>query len=182
MNEINLAKVWRVRRWAESLHGTQKYGVHAYVYHLDAVSSLLVPYGETAVIVGYLHDVLEDTDVSYETLAQAFGERVAHLVKLVSDEPGRNRRERKAATNAKLVAVTATDSLSLVVKAADRLANIRQCVLELKGLPGQSPSDSKISMYRREQTEFRYAVWRAGLCDPLWEEIDSIMDQTPHAP
>ncbi len=186
MSEINLAKVWNARTWAEQAHGTQCYGPFLpYVYHLDQVASLLVPYGEQAVIVGYLHDVLEDTKVEYDSLALAFGGPVAMLVAIVTDEVGRNRRERKSATNAKLVKIQATwaTSLALVVKAADRLANLRQCVLELKNpQPGQSPDNSKLQMYCREATEFRYAVWRPNLCDHLWAEIDRIIDGGVYAP
>lgn len=29
--------------------------------------------------------------------------------------------------------------------------------------------------YREEHVEFRRAAYRPGLCDPLWEEIDTII-------
>lgn len=177
--EISLSKVWNARSWAESAHGRQTYGPFLpYVYHLDRVASLLVPYGQEAVIVGYLHDVLEDTAVEFHTLVQAFDERIAQLVQYVTDEPGHNRRTRKAATNRKLVAVSKEFELALVVKAADRLANLRQCLLEQKQpQPGEFPADvgSKLEMYRREHSEFRYAAYRPG-CEPIWQELDAIID------
>lgn len=109
----------------------------------------------------------EDTPVSLETLGTEFGERVARLVSLVTDEPGANRRERKARSNAKLAAVPAEDALTLVVKAADRLANLRASAA--------GGADSKLGMYRREHPEFRQAVFRSGLCDDLWRDIEAII-------
>ncbi len=157
----------RARAFAVLTHGEQKYGDQPYSVHLDAVVEILVPFGEEARVVGYLHDVAEDTPVTLETLRDEFGERVAKLVGLVTDEPGKNRRERKARTNAKLAAVGAEDSLALIVKAADRLANLRASA---KGGP-----DSKLGMYRREHPEFRQAAFRPGLCDEVWREIEAII-------
>jgi (p)ppGpp synthase/HD superfamily hydrolase len=177
--EYNLAKIWAARTWAEQMHGTQCYGPFLpFVYHLDRVASLLVPFGEEAVIVGYYHDILEDTKVEFHTLVQRADERVARLVQYVTDEPGRNRRERKAATNQKLAGVPPEFELALVAKAADRLANLRQCVLEkTRPQPGEFPANagSKLDMYRREHAEFRKAVYRPGLCDQFWSEIGDIL-------
>lgn len=38
------------------------------------------------IAAGYLHDVLEDCDVTYEELAKEFGEEIANLVKEVTHE------------------------------------------------------------------------------------------------
>jgi guanosine-3',5'-bis(diphosphate) 3'-pyrophosphohydrolase len=159
--------VARARAFAVLAHGEQRYGDQPYSVHLDAVAGTLAPFGEEAQIVGYLHDVIEDTAVSVEQLRAEFGERVANLVSLVTDEPGANRRERKARSNAKLAMVTSDDSLALIVKAADRLANLRASA--------SGGVDSKLGMYRREHPEFRRAVYRSDLCDDLWREIDAII-------
>jgi (p)ppGpp synthase/HD superfamily hydrolase len=58
---INKAKEFAIKH-----HGEQKYGDRPYSFHLDQVVSYLVPYGETAQVIGYLHDVVEDTDVTLE--------------------------------------------------------------------------------------------------------------------
>lgn len=165
------ANVTRARAFAVAAHGEQRYGDQPYSVHLDAVAALLAPFGEEAQVVGYLHDVLEDTAVSPGQLRVESGERVAKLVSLVTDEPGANRRERKARSNAKMAAVTGEDSLALVVKAADRLANLRASAA--------GGSDSKLGMYRREHPDFRRAAYRPGLCDDLWREIDAIIDTKP---
>jgi hypothetical protein len=84
------------RTYAIAMHGDQKYGPHPYVHHLDAVVALLQPYGEKARVVGYLHDVVEDTDATVADVQERFGDLVARCVSLLTDAPGANRKERKA--------------------------------------------------------------------------------------
>ncbi|AWM36060.1 Bifunctional (p)ppGpp synthase/hydrolase RelA [Gemmata obscuriglobus] len=159
--------VGRARAFAVVAHGEQRYGDQPYSVHLDAVAELLAPFGDVAQVIGYLHDVVEDTDVPLDTVRQGFGDRVAACVSLVTDEPGANRRERKAKTNAKLSTVSGEESLALVVKAADRLANLRASA--------SNDSGSKLGMYRREHPAFRESAYRPGLCDSLWREMDRIL-------
>ena len=157
------------RAWAIGEHGTQTYGkgenARPYAYHLGAVAEIAAPYGETAQVVAWLHDVIEDTETSEADVRAEFGDRIARLVKFLTDEPGEDRPARKVKTNTKLAAVTGDDTLALVVKAADRLANLRE-----SSKPG---SEKQLAKYRGEHPEFRKAVYRAGLCEPVWAEIDA---------
>lgn len=59
-----------------------------YVSHVAGVVSILARYGlpEEVQAAGALHDVLEDTAATYEDLRTRFGERVAELVRWVSEE------------------------------------------------------------------------------------------------
>jgi (p)ppGpp synthase/HD superfamily hydrolase len=157
------------RSFAIAAHGNQMYGDQRYVFHLDAVVELLAPFGEQAQIAGYLHDVVEDTDVPLQKVREEFGDCIAECVALVTDALGANRRERKAPTNAKLAAVSGENELALIVKAADRLANLR--------MSASSSSESKLDMYRREHSAFRQAAYRPGLADELWREMDCILDE-----
>ncbi len=153
------------RQFALSAHADQQYGSHPYAYHLDAVVNLLSPFGEEAQIAGYLHDTVEDTETTLSDIAANFGVQIADCVALVTDETGHNRRERKTKTNAKLAATT--NSLALIVKAADRLANLLESSLDV--------STGKLEMYRREHEAFRAAAYREGICDELWAKIDELM-------
>jgi (p)ppGpp synthase/HD superfamily hydrolase len=159
--------VTKARAFAIEAHGEQRYGDEPYVYHLDAVAKLVEPYGEAAQVVAYLHDVVEDTAVDVDRIRQEFGEHAARCVLLVTDEAAVNRKERKAKTNAKLSKVEGDERVALIVKAADRLANLRMSV--------RGGGMSKLEMYRGEQTEFRKAAWREGLCDEIWGEIEEIL-------
>jgi len=44
-----------------------------YVVHLDAVAEIVQQYGEPAVVIAYLHDVVEDTSVSLLDIEKEFG-------------------------------------------------------------------------------------------------------------
>ena len=155
------------RDYAIAMHGDQTYGTHPYVHHLDAVVALLQPYGEKAQVVGYLHDVVEDTDATVSDVQQRFGDLVARCVSLLTDAPGANRKERKAKTYAAMAQVTGDEELALVVKAADRLANVRACVAD--------GHRQLWDTYRGEQATFRAAAFRKGQCDPLWGELDELL-------
>src|SRR6187402_2332694 len=159
----------KARLFAVTAHGDQMYGDKPYASHLDAVAELVASYGEDAVVVAYLHDTAEDTDATIEEIAAAFGPQVAACVSLLTDEPGRNRKERKAKTYAKLAGVSGPTELALLVKTADRLANVRACLEDRK--------QGLWDMYRGEHAAFRSAVYRAGLCDTLWLELDSALSE-----
>ena len=147
-------------------HGDQRYGTQPYVAHLDAVANIASAYGDEASVIAYLHDVLEDTAVTVEAIESAFGQRVARCVTLVTDAPGTHRAARKAGTNAKLRQVGVADQVALIVKASDRLANLRACVADAR--------PALLTMYQGEHAAFRAAVYRRGLCDELWRELDTI--------
>lgn len=59
-----------------------------YMHHLLPVCEALMQLtnDEEIWMAGILHDVLEDTDVTYEELKDKFGQRVADLVNEVTDE------------------------------------------------------------------------------------------------
>lgn len=156
------------RQYAIRAHGSQKYGNEPYVVHLDEVAEIVgsEPFAST---VAYLHDVLEDTEVTRNELAEAFGRDVAEAVSYVTDPGGRNRKERKAELNRRLAALDPRElpaRAALVVKAGDRLANVRRCA---------EGGDSKLRMYRREHEAFRAACHRPGLCEAIWTELDELL-------
>lgn len=149
------------------------YGLRPYAYHLDAVAHLLAPFGEEAQVIGYLHDVVEDTPATIALVRSRFGATVAACVALLTDEAGANRKERKAKTYAKLAKVTGKEELALLVKTADRLANVRECVADANA--------ELWRMYHGEHEIFRSSAYRAGLCDGLWRELDELLTDS-HAP
>lgn len=124
--------------------------------------------------MGFLHDVVEDTDATVADIAERFGTLVAGCVALLSDAPGANRKERKARTYAAMSHVKGEQELALTVKAADRLANVRACVAD--------GHRDLWETYRGEHATFKAAAYRAGQCDPLWTEIDALLSAWPSNP
>jgi len=172
--------VANARTFAVEAHGDQRYGAHPYVVHLDEVYAVLVEHGQAETsghmraVLAYLHDVVEDTAVPLSLIGERFGEPVSQCVDLLTDAPGRNRKERKAATYARLAEVDSTGPRvhALVVKAADRLANVRRCVSDDARLLG---------MYRGEHPTFRNAAFREGLAPSIWAELDRLLQRSGRA-
>lgn len=146
------------REFAIAAHGSQTYGDKPYVYHLDAVASIVCGLGEPYVTLAYLHDVLEDTDTTKADLAEAFGEGMACAVDLITDPPTGSRKSRKKVINDRLelVGELAWDWPALVVKVADRLANVREA--------SKTGNARKLQMYATEHDAFWFATGRL----PLW--------------
>ncbi|PID43374.1 MAG: hypothetical protein CSA52_02400 [Gammaproteobacteria bacterium] len=155
------------RNFAIKYHADQKYGVFPYSRHLDSVAKIVEPWGEQAVQVAYLHDVVEDTDATIAEIEDHFGKFVADCVQILTDEPGADRAERKKRTNHKLSLVQPDLFIALVVKAADRLSNLTACV-------NQNHTE-KLAMYVAEHEQFRQSAYRAGLCESLWREMDELL-------
>lgn len=80
---LDAAAVWHADQ-------SRKYpGVRVpYVSHVAGVVGILARHGlpEPVLAAGALHDVLEDTVATYDELRARFGEHVAELVRLVSEE------------------------------------------------------------------------------------------------
>jgi len=159
----------KARQFAIDNHGSQRYGSKPYAFHLDWVVLLLESYGEEAQVIGYLHDVVEDTDVTVEQVEQLFNDKIAQAVSILTDQPGATRKERKDKTYHRMAQVTGELEIALIVKTADRLANVL-ATLENKRL-------DKFNMYKNEHVQFKSAVYRPGLCEDLWLQLTEAIEQ-----
>lgn len=133
-----------VRAFAVSAHGDQRYGDCPYVEHLSAVVKVLEEFGfsDEHVAAGWLHDVVEDTDITEADIEEAFGERVAKLVSAVSG--GGDRATHVASIYAKIEAYPD----AAVVKLADRIANVEAC----------AQGDKHSIRYAREHPRFSTVI------------------------
>ena len=101
-----------------------------YIVHPVAVADLLRDIGASASVIaaGFLHDVVEDTDVTPEQLESHFGPEVRELVEGVTKLGGlhfTNRTEAQAENLRKMFLAMASDIRVVLVKLADRLHNMR---------------------------------------------------------
>ena len=101
-----------------------------YIIHPVAVADLLRDIGASAAVIaaGFLHDVVEDTDVSLEEIEGHFGAEVRQLVEGVTKLGGihfTNRTEAQAENLRKMFLAMASDIRVVLVKLADRLHNMR---------------------------------------------------------
>jgi len=166
---LNESDVNNARELARQAHLGQLYGNEPYIVHLDEVAKIVYKYANVARVVAYLHDILEDTQITDKDIGRWFDEKVLRNVQLCTDEPGGNRKTRKLRTNLKLSnAKLPKHDVGLIVKAADRLANVRRCVMNNPDL---------LSMYAGEYPEFKKAAYRPGLCDEIWADLDGIFTE-----
>ncbi len=101
-----------------------------YIVHPVNVAKVLADLNmdSTTVIAGLLHDVLEDTDATYEEIEELFGKDVADIVEGVTKIGKikfRNLKEAQAENFRKLILATAKDIRVVIVKLADRLHNMK---------------------------------------------------------
>jgi RelA/SpoT family (p)ppGpp synthetase len=117
--------------FAYQLHGSQvRASGEPYIIHPVAVADLLRDIGASAAVIaaGFLHDVVEDTDVTPEQLEEHFGPEVRQLVEGVTKLGGihfTNRTEAQAENLRRMFLAMASDIRVVLVKLADRLHNMR---------------------------------------------------------
>ena len=101
-----------------------------YIIHPVAVADLLRDIGASAGVIaaGFLHDVVEDTEVTAEEIEQHFGAEVRALVEGVTKLGGihfTNHTEAQAENLRRMFLAMASDIRVVLVKLADRLHNMR---------------------------------------------------------
>jgi (p)ppGpp synthase/HD superfamily hydrolase len=161
------------RQLAIAAHGDQTYGDKPYEHHLQAVVDVLQRFGArldqpaTAplLIAAWLHDSLEDTELTRGEVESEFGPEVAELVWRVTDEPGATRKERKPATYRK----TRENESAIVLKLADRIANVEASV---------ASGGRLLDLYQREHPEFKAALQPSStspLAEEMWNHLDQLL-------
>ncbi|MGQ7846542.1 RelA/SpoT family protein [Granulosicoccus sp. 3-233] len=126
-----IAEVSRAYILARDAHSEQKRSSgEPYIVHPIAVAGIVfeMQLDHHAVMAALMHDVLEDTPVSRETLVKAFGEEVTHIVDGVSKLNHlkfRSKKEAQAESFRKMLLAMVTDIRVILIKLADRLHNMR---------------------------------------------------------
>lgn len=113
--------------------------------HPQMVAKIIVSLGmdSESIVAALLHDVVEDTEISVQTISQQFGEDVALLVDGVT-KIGRiqytSREQQQAESLRKMLIAMGKDIRVIVIKLADRLHNMRT----LDSLPEQKQLDKAL--------------------------------------
>lgn len=151
-------------QYAQEKHGDQSYGKESYMVHLLHTVNIATKYKlpDDIIMAAWLHDILEDTDITKEELKEKFGETICKYVEGVTNEPGKNRKERNRKTYPKI----RKDPLIVALKLCDRIANVSNCVKE---------GSTLLNMYKKEYAEFREALYKEGEWVDMWKELDELL-------
>lgn len=89
-------RIQQAKELASKIHANQTDKAGApYIHHLEAVASKLVEQGEDedVIIVGWLHDSVEDTDITLDEIQHLFGDVISTAVDAITkrkNEPYEN--------------------------------------------------------------------------------------------
>ena len=128
---LNPEKLNKAYNFAVKAHENQKrYSGDPYSIHPIAVANILteLKLDSATIATGLLHDTIEDTHATYETIKNEFGQEVADLVDgvtKISVFENQATSTSKAENFRKLILATSKDIRVLLVKIADRLHNMR---------------------------------------------------------
>jgi hypothetical protein len=169
----------RILRDARSIslraHLMQDWGGWNYQVHLDRVDDAICDFGfGDRTISGYrrrvaaiFHDMIEDCGWTYNDIVEFVsssagaiefdGEVVASICFALTDEKGKNRKERKPG---KLYDEMKSERDYIVGKNADRIVNRERA--------------GKGAMYDKEYPAYREELHKKGHCDNMWAYLDEI--------
>jgi (p)ppGpp synthase/HD superfamily hydrolase len=163
---MNTLAIKAAQAFASVKHKDQVYGENEpYTTHLGHVAEVLRRFkfdSEDLQVAAWLHDVVEDTDATITQVEMMFGRNVADLVGRVTNEPGKNRKERHAKTYPKIQASLDATTLKL----ADRIANLEVSV---------ENSSPQLQMYRKEHSAFKSLLYKPGVHEGMWRHIDFLI-------
>lgn len=149
----------------------------AYLSHPAGVVGILARHGfpEPVLAAGALHDVVEDTEATFELVEQRFGARVATLVRLVSEEDKSLSWEQRKQAYLDRFPQKPWDAQAITL--ADKIDNLRStivCAAE-HGNPWAQFKRGRTAQLRRYEALLRAA--RALPAHPLIDEYAEAVGQ-----
>lgn len=174
--ELNLIRdAYRVA--ARAHEGQVRLSGEPYITHTIEVARILANLGmdATTIAAALLHDVLEDTRFSMDTLRAQFGDEVANLVdgvtKISTLRKASSTHEEKQAVNLrKMLIATAQDVRVILIKLSDRLHNMRT-IQYLSPEKAQRISQETLDIYAPLAQRLGMSQWQWELEDHAFHQL-----------
>lgn len=173
MNKIE----WCIKQHKDTNHMYDTY--LPYEFHLRMVAHVAEKFikyvpdqndGETSfrddvMLAAWGHDLIEDTRNSYNDVKEVLGYHAANIVYAVSNEKGKNRKERANAAYYKGIRETKG---AIFVKLCDRIANVQY---------SKMTGSRMFEMYKKENADFIQELgWFGDVTDPNYELFCELQD------
>ncbi len=132
--------ITRAFNFAKQAHkGVRRRSGEPYILHPIAVAQIVsgeMGLGSTSICAALLHDVVEDTEYTFEDIKNLFGEKIASIVEGLTKISGGifgDRASLQAETFKKLLLTMSEDIRVILIKISDRLHNMRTLSSMLPG-------------------------------------------------
>lgn len=163
------AQRWAIEKHQETNH---KYDGRPYSFHLKMVVEIAKDFldridgddQDQVLAACWLHDTIEDCRVTYNDIKKEFGIYTADIVYALTNEKGKNRKER---ANDKYYEGIRSTRNATFVKICDRLANMEYSAHE---------GSSMFGKYVEEYPEFKARLLRDDYV-PMFERMEYIIQR-----
>ncbi len=168
--QYDLDMITRAYELAKKAHeGQKRVSGEPYIIHPMSVAEILVDYGmdSESIAAAFLHDVVEDCDVTSADIKKNFGSGVAYCVEGVTKLgkiPFTTREEEQVENIRKMLLAMAKDIRVIIIKLADRLHNMRTL--------GSMPEKKQRDIAFETMCVFAPLAHRLGMQRMKWELED----------
>lgn len=167
---VDKAKEYAISKHRETNH---KYDGEPYEVHLQMVYDYACKYirllppekADVVLAAAWVHDIIEDCRQTYNDVKNVLGEEVADIAYALTNEKGKNRKER---ANDKYYEGIRNTPFADYAKICDRLANVYR---------SKHNNGNMLNGYRKEHDGFKKQLWNPSYQE-MFDELAELLNKT----